>query len=67
MNTKQAAEFLGVSPLTLREYRQKTNNKVGPKFIRFGRLVKYDKDDLIEYMDARKESGDETRELDSSR
>ncbi len=46
-----AAEIIGTKPKTLQNWRYQG---IGPKFIKIGRLVKYDPDDLQAYRDARR-------------
>lgn len=57
MNTKkllppaEAAEHLGVPVVTLSDWRHKGR---GPSFIKVGRLVRYDPEDLNTWINARK-------------
>jgi len=46
LNTRQAAHFLGLSPRTLEKMRFE---KVGPKYRKHGRIVRYHIDDLIDW------------------
>jgi hypothetical protein len=48
VNTKKAAEILEVSPLTLRNWRVSGN---GPRYRKFGRLVRYARTDLEKWAD----------------
>jgi uncharacterized protein YjcR len=50
LNTKEAAEFLGVKPNTLEVWRTK---KKGPKYSKIGSRVLYDINDLEEYFTSR--------------
>jgi predicted DNA-binding transcriptional regulator AlpA len=45
LSTEQAAQFLGVAEVTLRQWRWR-NLDDQPPFIRIGRLVRYAPDDL---------------------
>ncbi len=46
-----AAELIGAKPKTMANWRYQG---IGPKFIKIGRLVKYDPDDLYAYREARR-------------
>ena len=46
VDTYKAAEILGISANTLKKYRVIGG---GPIFLRFGRSIRYDPDDLLEY------------------
>ena len=46
MDTREAADYLRLSPATLNEWRTKGK---GPKFVRMGRAVRYRQEDLDEY------------------
>ena len=46
-NTRQAAEFFGISHRTLESWRVSGQ---GPYFVKMGRLVKYKQSDLDEYL-----------------
>ena len=48
VNTDRAAALLGLSPFTLRQWR---NDNAGPAFIRQGRKVQYDTRDLADWFD----------------
>lgn len=48
LTTKQTAEFLGLSPNTLSQWRYL---KRGPSFKKLGRSVLYVESDLMEYLD----------------
>lgn len=50
LNTRQAAHFLGLSHRTLEKMRA---DKVGPKYRKHGRIVRYHIDDLIRYSNER--------------
>ena len=49
MDQKEVAEFLRMSEKTLEHYRWK---KVGPRYIKIGKLVRYRKCDVIEFVKA---------------
>lgn len=53
-NTDGAADVLGISPVTLNQWRLRGK---GPAFRRYGRLIRYTRADLIAYMDACKVGG----------
>jgi excisionase family DNA binding protein len=46
---REAARILGLSVATLRAWRLKSR---GPRFVRFGRSVRYLESDIAQYMDA---------------
>ena len=48
VNTDRAAALLGLSPYTLRQWR---NDNAGPAFIRQGRKIQYDTRDLAEWFE----------------
>lgn len=51
MTDVQAAEFLGLRPQTLRNYRSSCRG--GPKYIRLsGRAIRYHRNDLIAYRES---------------
>ena len=50
MDQKELAEFLMVSEKTLEHYRWRG---IGPKYIKIGKLVRYIKCDVIEWLRAR--------------
>lgn len=50
MNDTQAAEYLGISPVTLRSWRME---KKGPKYHKFDKAVRYAKTDLDDWMKTR--------------
>ena len=50
LTTTEAAEFLGISPSYLAKARMKGT---GPRFIKFGRSVRYRPADLDEFLRAR--------------
>lgn len=47
MDEEEAGNYLGISPITLRTWRV---SKKGPKYHKLGRLVRYAKSDLDEWM-----------------
>jgi len=47
LTTKELAKYLGIAPYTLHQYRTKGN---GPRYIKLGRLVRYDIDDVQEWI-----------------
>ncbi len=47
LNTKEAADLLGLKPCTLESWRFKG---FGPTFIRCGRAIRYDRTDLIAFV-----------------
>ena len=51
INEKQAAKFLGVAVQTLRNWR---HHRTGPAYIKMGRSVRYQIDDLQSYIDKRR-------------
>lgn len=50
MTVKEAAAFIGLSESTLNHYRLSGD---GPRFFRLGRLVRYDRNDLVEWARSR--------------
>jgi excisionase family DNA binding protein len=48
---REAANFLGVSVSGLRKWR---NRGIGPRYCRFGRLIRYRLSDLNEWIEAHK-------------
>ncbi len=48
LNQKEAATLLGVSTRTLERHRV---TGTGPRFTRFGRLVRYRQCDLVDFVD----------------
>ena len=46
----EAAEFLGVSPQTVRNWRCTHR---GPRYVKFGRSVRYRPEDLLEFINQR--------------
>ncbi len=57
VRSREAARILGVSPRTLSNWRWKGK---GPRVVRLSaRCVGYDIRDLIDYLESRKEGGDE--------
>ncbi len=53
LSTVEAAPLIGVEPKTAENWR---SLGLGPKFIRAGRLVKYDPDDIAAWLSARRVS-----------
>ena len=51
LRTKEAADYLGVSPGTLEVWRCKGR---GPRYSKLGKVVVYDPTDLEDFRDARK-------------
>lgn len=51
LSTPEAAKVLGVMPRTLARWRCE---RVGPVFLKIGRLIKYSTDDLRAYLDGRR-------------
>jgi predicted DNA-binding transcriptional regulator AlpA len=51
INEKQTAKVLGVAVQTLRNWR---HQRKGPKYIKMGRSVRYQQDDLQEYIDKKR-------------
>ena len=49
LNTYGAAQFLGLSPAALKNWR-KRSQRIGPNFIRVGRRVRYSWKDLRNYL-----------------
>lgn len=49
LTERDAARVLGLSVATLRAWRLKHK---GPRFVRFGRAVRYLEADIVHYMDA---------------
>jgi hypothetical protein len=54
LTTGEAAEFLAVSPLTLKDWR-KRSRRVGPDFIRVERCIRYSMQDLGRWVRSRTE------------
>lgn len=48
LNTKQAARLLGTSPRTMEDWRL---TGLGPRFVKLGRMVRYQVRDLVEFID----------------
>ena len=51
VNDVRAAEILGLSPQTLRNWRSQSR---GPDYVRIGRAVRYRVGDLIEFAEKRR-------------
>jgi len=49
LDTQAAAQFIGLSPLTLEQWRSEGK---GPTFCRVGRAIRYSVQDLRAFMDA---------------
>ena len=49
LNPYDAAQFLGLSPETLKSWR-KRSQRIGPNFIRVGRRIRYSWKDLRHYL-----------------
>lgn len=58
MDQKELAEFLMVSEKTLEHYRWRG---VGPEYIKIGKLVRYNKCDVIEWLRAKVKAREEAR------
>ena len=58
LDTAEAAPLAGASPKTLENWR---TLGFGPKFIRVGRLIRYDPDDIKAWLDARRVSSTSER------
>lgn len=58
LDTIEAAPLAGASPKTLENWR---TLGCGPKFIRVGRLIRYDPDDIKDWRDARRVSSTSER------
>jgi hypothetical protein len=54
VDTRAAAEMLGISPITLNQWRLRGQ---GPSFRRFSRLIRYQVRDLRDYIARSKISG----------
>ena len=53
LDTKQAAEFLGLSPTTLITWR--STQRYDLPFVKLGGCVRYDEADLLAFIEARKQ------------
>jgi len=51
LKDSEAASFLGLKPITLRFWRMQ---KKGPEYIRMGRAVRYNQDDLQAFIETNK-------------
>ena len=49
LTVRELSDYLGISDETLRKYRMK---KIGPKYLKLGRVVRYKLDDVLEWIDA---------------
>ncbi len=56
--TQSAAQLLGLSPYTLRQWRRIGE---GPAYIRQGRKISYDKKDLADWFDQCRHTPDNTK------
>jgi hypothetical protein len=52
LNPYDAAQFLGLSPDTLKSWR-KRSQRIGPNFVRVGRRIRYSWKDLRHYLKRR--------------
>jgi excisionase family DNA binding protein len=57
ITTSEAAEYLGCSPAALRRWRK---TECGPRFYRAGRLVRYQRKDLDDWVRHHSSSGEST-------
>lgn len=56
LTTEQAAKVLAVSPILLKRSRRAENHVPGPPWVRVGkRCVRYKLDDLMNWLDSRRE------------
>ena len=51
VDEKRAAKFLGVAVQTLRNWRHQSR---GPAYVKMGRSVRYQVDDLVDYLTKKK-------------
>ena len=58
MDQKEVADLLNIAEKTLEHYRWKG---VGPRYLKIGKLVRYRKCDLVEYVRALLKAEDEVR------
>jgi predicted DNA-binding transcriptional regulator AlpA len=58
LDTKAAAEHLGLAPVTLRQWRSQER---GPTFIRMGKSIRYRLADLDEWIERHAEGARNTR------
>ena len=49
LTVRELSDYLGISDETLRKSRMK---KLGPKYLKLGRVVRYKLDDVLEWIDA---------------
>ncbi|MDD3668963.1 MAG: helix-turn-helix domain-containing protein [Alphaproteobacteria bacterium] len=49
LKTSEAAEFLGLSPKTLKSYRA---DGLGPHFVKFGKMIRYRLSDVKHWRDS---------------
>jgi len=52
LDSNQVADMIGIRPDTLRQYR---NLGTGPAFVKLGRLVRYKRDTVLEWIASREE------------
>ena len=62
MTTKQVAEFYQISAATLENWRWL---KKGPAYSRIGRLVRYDRQDVIRFRESHRVDAEASNELTS--
>ncbi|HOK32537.1 MAG TPA: helix-turn-helix domain-containing protein [Limnochordia bacterium] len=61
LTEREAAEFLGISPITLRQWRWRLYRE-GPPWYMVGRNVRYDLDELDRWLETRRADPVEIRE-----
>ena len=54
LSTKQVADILGVSPVTIRRWR---SEKKGPKYAKIGSHCRYDQSELKKWLDSNNKPG----------
>ena len=52
INTHEAAQLIGIKPETLRQWRM---NGPGPSFLKLGKLVKYRRSTVLQWIDGLEE------------
>lgn len=52
INTHEAAQLIGIKPETLRQWRM---NGQGPSFLKLGKLVKYRRSTVLQWIDGLEE------------
>ena len=63
MNEFEAAELLRLDVTTMRRYRwlrSKSKRPIGPRYLKFGRLIRYDLNDLVAFIASARVEGSET-------